>query len=266
MKLWYIYKITNLITGKAYVGQRYIRDGKTSLNDNYWGSGLYIKRTIKKYGLNNFKKEILKDNIRCQTAANIFEQVFIKKENTLTPNGYNLTTGGSQCEFSEESKKKNAEAHKGRISPRKGVKLSRETKKKLSESHKGNSYRKGKKCSEETKRKMRLAKQNISKETRDRMSVAAKNKPAITEETRQKLRMAIKNMSDETRQNISIAAKNKPPMSEETKRKLSKNHKGGVKKGYVRLKHRKESDSSADEPGENLKTVETRFLEERKSE
>jgi hypothetical protein len=48
-----IYKITNLINNKIYVG-------KDSKNDpKYLGSGLYINRAIKKYGKENFKKEIL---------------------------------------------------------------------------------------------------------------------------------------------------------------------------------------------------------------
>ena len=53
--------------------------------------------------------------------------------------------------FSEEARRKMAEAKKGKPSPRKGKKLSGETKKKLSESHKG------KKMSAETRRKMSAA-------------------------------------------------------------------------------------------------------------
>jgi hypothetical protein len=48
-----IYKTTNLITGKIYVGQ----DSKN--NPNYLGSGKYIWNAIKKYGKENFKKEII---------------------------------------------------------------------------------------------------------------------------------------------------------------------------------------------------------------
>ena len=53
--------------------------------------------------------------------------------------------------FSEESRRKMAEAKKGKPSNKKGKKLSEETKKKLSESHKG------KPKSDETRRKMRAA-------------------------------------------------------------------------------------------------------------
>ena len=87
----YIYKITNLITNKSYVGQHKSSDSW----DNYMGSGKYLKSSMKKYGRRNFKKEVLKDNINCLTAANIFEKIYIRKEGTLIPNGYNLTRSGT---------------------------------------------------------------------------------------------------------------------------------------------------------------------------
>lgn len=59
----------------------------------------------------------------------------------MSPNGYNLNTGGKNKRHSEETKKKISESNKGK-------KVSEETRKKLSESHKGH------KVSEETKKKL----------------------------------------------------------------------------------------------------------------
>ena len=48
-----IYKTTNLINQKFYVGK------DTHNNPNYYGSGKRLKLAIKKYRIDNFKKEII---------------------------------------------------------------------------------------------------------------------------------------------------------------------------------------------------------------
>lgn len=55
-KYHYFYKITNKYTNQYYLGIHSTND----LNDNYMGSGTFLKREYKKYGKNSFFKEILR--------------------------------------------------------------------------------------------------------------------------------------------------------------------------------------------------------------
>jgi len=82
----YVYKITNILNNKSYVGQKF----SPVFIDKYWGSGVYIRKAIKKYGLENFKREIL---CWCKTRDELDDRelYYIKQYNTLSPNGYNLT-------------------------------------------------------------------------------------------------------------------------------------------------------------------------------
>lgn len=54
-KFHIIYKTTNLINGKIYVGLH----STDNVDDNYLGSGWILKSAIKKYGRENFKREVL---------------------------------------------------------------------------------------------------------------------------------------------------------------------------------------------------------------
>lgn len=83
-----VYKTTNLINGKVYVG-------KSKFNKkNYYGSGILLKRAISKYGKENFVKEILEICINEQQ-LNEKEIKWIAKINCIQPNGYNISLGGT---------------------------------------------------------------------------------------------------------------------------------------------------------------------------
>jgi hypothetical protein len=84
-----IYKITNKLDGKIYIGSHKTKN----IDDSYMGSGKYLNHAYKKYGIENFIKEILfvYDNAKDMYAkeAEIVNQDFLAETNT-----YNLKKGG----------------------------------------------------------------------------------------------------------------------------------------------------------------------------
>jgi len=83
-----IYKITNLINNKIYIGK------DTTSDQNYFGSGLLIRRAIKKYGIENFKKEILDETDNYEDLS-IKEKYWIENFNSTNIEiGYNISKGG----------------------------------------------------------------------------------------------------------------------------------------------------------------------------
>lgn len=119
----YIYKITNKINGKIYIGQH---NGK---NPKYFGSGILLNPAIKKYGKNNFEREILEYHNNYDD-LNDREEELIKYYNCRVPNGYNLRAGGNNSGHHEITRKKMSESHTG---VPKGP-MSEKTKKRISES------------------------------------------------------------------------------------------------------------------------------------
>lgn len=165
-----IYKITNSINGKIYIGQT-VRSLPLRLKDYYWESlkkkpSQVITMAMKKYGFENFLSEII---CECFTQANLDlkERYYIKTLNTIKE-GYNVDAGGVRYprtleigrkiskakkgkKFSEDHKAKLSAARKGKEPWNKGITgvftHSVETKKKIGKASKGHKYNLGKKRS-----------------------------------------------------------------------------------------------------------------------
>jgi hypothetical protein len=85
-----IYKITNTVNGKIYIGKDESDDAL------YFGSGILIKKAIKKYGLHNFTKEIIEHNIQDKKLLEKREIFWIEKYNSTDKKiGYNICKGGN---------------------------------------------------------------------------------------------------------------------------------------------------------------------------
>lgn len=78
----YIYKITNLLNGKMYIGQRLVPKNMDIEKDKYLGSGNLIIAAVKKYGKSNFKKEIL-EICNSRKKADELENYYFEKLNVL---------------------------------------------------------------------------------------------------------------------------------------------------------------------------------------
>lgn len=102
-----IYKITNLVNGKSYIGQSINIDKKIkehfwkaqNENDVSYNSVLHL--AIRKYGKENFQCEVIEE---CDVdIIDEKERNYIKEYNTVVPNGYNILSGG-QAKRSEPNR------------------------------------------------------------------------------------------------------------------------------------------------------------------
>lgn len=88
----YIYKTTNHINGKIYIGQH--KTTNDEIDASYYGSGLYLTRAIQKYGVENFSCEVI---CWCENKDEL-DQKEIEWISLLNATdhsiGYNIQTGG----------------------------------------------------------------------------------------------------------------------------------------------------------------------------
>lgn len=96
-----IYKITNLVNGKSYIGQsvniqkRFNAHKSAAFNPNNKNYDFPLYRAIRKYGIENFKFEILEECNKSELDAK--EVWYISKYKTHSKRGYNQDDGGNQA-------------------------------------------------------------------------------------------------------------------------------------------------------------------------
>ena len=228
----FIYKTTNLLNGRYYIGMHSTDD----MNDGYMGSGIYLRRSLNKHGTRNHKREILE---YCKTRQELKsrEEEIVNLNEIAKKECMNLRVGGSGSRYirvtSDETRKKLSESHKGQIPWIKGKTHSEETRRKLSEAGKG------RKLSVDHKQKITNWNEQrwntISDTDRQYMKSKFIHNVSHSEESKQKMSKAHmgKKLSEEHKQKISNANKNR---SEETRRKISEGNKGKKTSDETKLK------------------------------
>ena len=91
---YFVYKITNIINGKSYIGFTSKNPPEKRWKEHVCSQSRYpINKALKKYSKENFEFTILSLNYNYNKALK--EEIkFISKYNTIVPNGYNVTIGG----------------------------------------------------------------------------------------------------------------------------------------------------------------------------
>lgn len=240
-----IYKTTNLINNKIYVGQSKYD------NDSYLGSGVIIQSALNKYGRKNFQKTILE---HCDNKyLNTREIYWINKLKACDKHiGYNISPGGNCAMMNMDTRLKISNTLKG-------FTVSEITKNKISESLTGkyigeNAFRFGIKLSDEHREKFiahalstkgktfeEVYGKERARQIKEKMSNGQKNSNSWNDPTKK----------EQHRKSISDAKKGKPltdkqrkaiskgligrHVSEETKQKLSKSNQNKTQKHSIKL-------------------------------
>jgi group I intron endonuclease len=169
-KIYYIYKLTNTVNGKAYIGyteniaQRWRKhELRSELNRN--GEAKILHQAIRKHGWSKFTKEIICCGLDPHAMLHVIEPLLIAQHNTYyrTGHGYNMTTGGEGTPglwMNAQTRRKMSDAHAGENNSFFGKTHTAEARRKISEVQKATRWQRvgkkapnyGKKRSAEAKR------------------------------------------------------------------------------------------------------------------
>ena len=135
-----IYKTTNLLDKKYYIGIHYQSDDKF---DGYYGSGNHIKNAIKKYGKQNFIRETL-FSYDSELEALKKEKEIVSEQFIKNKDNYNVTVGGGkppiQHMFGDDNPMRKPEIASKVSKTLTNRPLSEEHRKNIGLSHKGLKY------------------------------------------------------------------------------------------------------------------------------
>ena len=231
----YIYKTTNNVNGKVYIGK-----SEKTFDGSYYGSGILLWKAIEKYGIENFQVEVLE---LCETVEQLNDRE-IYWIDQHKDHSYNIAKGGSGGDTisfhpnrEEIIKKRNlsvsrsllghevSEETRDKIRKKKiGRKLTKDQKNKISQSAKANGKSGGDRYSNRSSEEM--------EETRKKLSEAAKRNgfggdtwSSLSEEEKQERSQKMSNsrkgrkLSEETKNKIAEKLRGRK-LSEETKNKI----------------------------------------------
>lgn len=128
-----------------------------------YGTRNRMARAIKKYGWDNFKHEILFENLTKEEACQKEIELIAEYKSNNPEFGYNITNGGegyNGVKHTQETKDKISKSKKGKTPNKKDFRVSIETRQKISKTLKERAYthpawNKGIPMREETKQKLR---------------------------------------------------------------------------------------------------------------
>ena len=278
-----IYKITNQVNSKIYIGQ------DKHNNPNYLGSGKILHLAFKKYGAENFIKEIIEV---CESKEHLDERerYWINFYKSTDRNiGYNIALGGDGGDTISNHPDKDLIRQKHsewmqENNPARGRKKSEDEIERWKDSFVGkykgeNSLNFGKKHNDDSKIKMSEARKkwhkNLTEEERNiisgKISKSNKGKEGFwkgkdntnhSDWMKQNNPMKGKTHTDEIKQRISDA--NKKPKSDETKRKLSEANKGKKPGNTVKVEIEgtiyESLTEASNKTGINLSTLRNRII------
>jgi group I intron endonuclease len=190
-----VYKATCSITNKCYIGQTiYDLNSRIAghISDMIHKNSCHFHHALNKHGLMNFAWSILQE---CSSIEDLneYEEWWIDVHDSFK-NGYNMTTGGGNCQLSKEHKEKISKALKGIPGTWLGRQLSKEHKENIGKAVSGkNNGNYNRQFSEEHKRKISKSKlgKKLTVEHKEKIGAAVRCR-VITSETKNKMSISAK--------------------------------------------------------------------------